>query len=55
MSRQMRQVLMDVYMDWVNNYLTIEVFSEHNGLRPSEGDRLIELAREVFESDHPDS
>jgi hypothetical protein len=52
--RELRDVLIDVYDDWRNNYLTIEKFAEHNGLLPSEAETLINLCREVVKHEHPE-
>ena len=50
-----RNNLIDIYLDWRNNYLTYDVFAEHNGLTVEQGTALIELARAVFNSQHPDA
>ena len=47
-------MLENVYLDWRNNYLTIERFAECNGLRINEAQSLIDLAREVFNQPHPE-
>jgi hypothetical protein len=52
---KMRDILIDVYDDWRNNYLTIEKFAEHNGLLPSEAEALLSLAREINMHEHPES
>ena len=49
-----REKLSEIYLDWVNNYLTIEKFAEHNGLYPNEAKTLIDLARDCFHKDHPE-
>ena len=49
----MRKILIDVYLDYKNNYLTIERYAECNGLWPNEAFELIQLARSVYLSDHP--
>lgn len=49
-----REKLSDIYLYWVNNYLTIEKFAEHNGLYPNEAKTLIDLARDCFHKDHPE-
>lgn len=51
----MRDVLTKVYYDWCNNYLTIDKFAEHNGLTYDQALDLIDLARKVAQSDHPES
>ena len=51
----MREQLFKEYTDWVNNYLTVEVFAEHRGLTVAEGQILIDLAQSCFENNHPES
>ena len=50
-----REQLSNDYLDWVNNYLTIEVFAEHRGLTKSEAKMLIDLAQSCFENNHPEA
>lgn len=49
-----RNYLIELYFDYVNNYLTIELFAEHNGLRVDEAISLIKLAREIACTKHPE-
>jgi len=51
----MRKILVDMYIDWVNNFVSIDTFAEHHGLHKNEAIRLITLAREVFQTEHPDA
>ena len=51
----MREYLIKIYLDWRNNYLTIERFAECNGLHVSEAESLINLAREVYQRPHPEA
>ena len=46
-----REQLFKEYTDWVNNYLTVEVFAEHRGLTTGEAKLLLTLGQ--FCSDHP--
>jgi hypothetical protein len=55
MQKQMRDVLIDVYLDMVNNYLTTERYAEHNGLTNEQAELLRYLANDVYNSDHPDA
>lgn len=55
MNQTARDTLTAVYFDWVNNYLTAEKFAEHNGLTADQAHVLIDLARDVATSDHPDA
>jgi hypothetical protein len=50
-----RESLLEMYFDYVNNYLTIEKFAEHKGLYVYEAEVLIDLAKRCLESPHPDS
>ena len=52
--KQARSYLVDIYLDWWNNYLSLEKFAEHNGLRDTEASQLLQLAKIVFESNHPE-
>ena len=42
-----REILIEIANDWTNNYLTVDVFAEHNGLTASHAKQLIDLARAV--------
>lgn len=50
-----RKALNNLYLEFVNNYVTIEKFAEHNGLTTDQGQRLIDLAREIHNTPHPES
>ncbi len=47
-----RQHLINVYLNWVNNYLTIDKYAEHNGLTINQAQTLIDLSKEVFNHQH---
>lgn len=51
----MRDILIAAYLDFLNNYLTVEKYAEHNGLTAEQGKMFIDLARDIFNSDHPES
>lgn len=51
----MRETLIAAYLDFRNNYLTVEKYAEHNGLTEEQAYKLIDLAKQVFESEHPDA
>lgn len=55
MDKTARQILLDLYNAYMRDYLTVEVFSEHNGLTTEQGQILINLARDVTYSPHPES
>ena len=50
-----REQLFAEYTDWVNNYLTIEKFAEHRGLRVQEAYLLLTLAEICFRENHPEN
>jgi len=41
--------LRESYLDYVNNYLTVGVYAEHNGLTVKQAETLIQLGRECHE------
>lgn len=49
-----RRALFELYLDWVNNYLTIEKFAEHHGLYVHEAEMLVQVAQSCFENNHPE-
>lgn len=55
MNQSARDYLTAVYLDWRNNYLTAAKFAEHNGLTTQQALDLIELAREIANTEHPDA
>ena len=50
----MRDILINTYLDYVNNYLSISVYAEHNGLTNTQAKDLLYLARVIFQSTHPE-
>lgn len=44
-----------IYLDYVNNFLTVERFAEHHGLYKHEAETLIKLGRKVANRSHPDA
>ena len=51
----MRNQLIDIYLDYYNNYLTYERYAECNGLHVTEAQILINLARAVYNTKHPEA
>ena len=45
----LRDYLADLYLDWVNNFLTIEVFAEYYGLDEEDAKALLEIAKKSHE------
>lgn len=50
-----REQLIDDYLDFVNNYLSVSLFAEHRGLTEVQARLLLDLAKMVFNSPHPES
>jgi|DEB0MinimDraft_12_1074336.scaffolds.fasta_scaffold16411_5 adenine-specific DNA glycosylase len=51
MSNQtMAKQLQDFYLDWINNYLTVEKMAEHNELTVEDTATLINLGRSYHEN-----
>lgn len=50
----MRNILISVWLDFTNNYLTISKYAEHNGLTEYEADQLLKLAAIVSSHNHPE-
>jgi hypothetical protein len=47
---EIRQYLIDQYLDYKNNYLSPSVFAEHRGMTEEQGLTLINLGRALFNS-----
>jgi hypothetical protein len=45
----LRDTLADLYLDWVNNFLTIGRFSEYYGLDEEDSKELLKLAKKCHE------
>jgi hypothetical protein len=45
----MKKKLMDLYLDWVNNFLTVERFAEYYELSLERAHRVINLGRTLHE------
>ena len=42
--------LIELYLDWVNNWLTLSKMADHYGLDPVDLDQLIHIGRKAHES-----
>jgi len=40
--------LKDIYLDWVNNYISVTKFAYDNNLTLGQSKKLIELSRDVY-------
>lgn len=50
-----RDYLKRAQLDWVNNYASVARFAEDHGLTADQAFQLLKLARNVFNSNHPES
>lgn len=50
-----REKLQEIYLDWVNNFLTISKYAEHHGLYEEEALALIALAKSAHNRLHPEA
>jgi len=50
MQRQANCYLRELYLDWVNNYLTVEKFAEHNEISPDLARFLIANGKMLHET-----
>ena len=47
--KQANEYLRNLYLDYVNNYATIQVFSEHNGLDIDQAEVLLDIGKALHE------
>lgn len=50
-----RDYLIELRLDWKNNYLSLADFAEHNGLTEEEAKTLLKLAVKVSYHKHPEN
>ena len=50
-----REQLIDDYLDFVNNYISVSLFAEHRGLTEHQARLLLDVAKLVFNNQHPDA
>ena len=50
-----RTYLKNVWLDWFNNYITVEKFAEHNGITTEQARLLLAIAGKVYETPHPEA
>lgn len=49
-----RNKLNEIYLDYFNNYLTIDKFAEHNGITVDMARKLISIGKYIHEGNHID-
>lgn len=50
-----REQIQFIYLDWVNNFVSIDGYAEHYGLYRDEAEMLIRLAFTVCDRSHPEA
>jgi hypothetical protein len=50
-----RETLTALYLEWVNDYASLETFAEHKGLTQHEALILLEVSKSCFENLHPEA
>ena len=53
--RDARERLVEIADEFQNDYLTVGRYAERNGLREEDASALLDLARRVRDSAHPES
>jgi hypothetical protein len=43
----MKAKIETIYLDWCNNFLTVEIFAEYYGLSIEKAHKVIDLGREI--------
>lgn len=51
----MREFMHKLYLQWINDFLTVEAFAAYHGLYVDEAQALIDTARLMFERQHPEA
>ena len=49
-----RDLLTEVWLDYFNNYITVDKYADHNGLTVEHAKALLDLAYQVENSKHPE-
>ena len=47
--KYIRDYLADIYLDWVNDFLTVERFAEYYGLDEEDAKQLLKLSKKCHE------
>ena len=50
-----RDQLRTIYLEWVNDFVTVARFAEYHGITDAQAADLITLARDIFNTDHPEA
>lgn len=44
-----KEELIEVYLDWINNFITVPAFADYYGLSEADAKKVIELGRKLYE------
>lgn len=47
MNSEIKKALVNFYLDWVNNYTSIDKMAEDYGFTAEETDKLLEIGRDI--------
>ena len=50
-----RAQLCAIYLQWRNDFVTVSRFAEYHGITDAQAADLITLARDIFNTDHPEA
>ena len=50
-----RAQLCAIYLQWRNDFVTVARFAEYHGITDAQAADLINLARDIFNTDHPEA
>ena len=51
----LREHLIETYLDYLNEYLSVEIWAAANGVTTEQGYAYLKLAREVCTTKHPEA
>lgn len=55
MNQILRDRLVNAYLEYINNYLTVAKFAEHNGLTEDQAVIIIAIGKELHSTPHPEA
>lgn len=47
MNSEIKKALVNLYLDWVNNYISLSKMAEDYGFTVEEMDKLLEIGRDI--------
>lgn len=51
----MREKLAEWYLDYVNNFISLDKFAEHHGISRDQAEQVVKLGKEIHETPHPEA